>query len=236
MKPVTAFSLILIIFTANMAIGDEDDLSSAMMIAHFPPSYVYSVGADWPGMYHSEYHIDSYLEVNPTIPADTYDSPENPFVWYVLVGFCDGEDKAVAGAQFGFGDYDANAHYITSYGPGLAGTLEIWTENWPGPDSGTIIVTTGAPWIGNYEPFYYFEGYQYAGTTIVPISGYYLDDGYTWLNVELGNTTVPVISFEITDENRLGAMGVGTNGEGVECEDVSSTNQVSWGQLKMFHK
>jgi hypothetical protein len=226
------FVLLISLISLQPVSADELDLSSAAFITHFPPNFVYSAGEDWTAMYHSDYQINELEAVNPSIPDGVYTDVSNQAVWYVLASFCDGEDKEWAGVQFGFGDYNPDAFYFSSSAPCLPNTLEIPSSGWPGPNSGVAVARTEEIWTGNFQPLYYFEGYQYAGTALISISGY--DYNGNWLEPAIANDLTEV--WYITDPDRLGALGVGIPGESVECNGTSSTDELSWGQIKLLHK
>jgi hypothetical protein len=78
-----------------------------------------------------------------------------------------------------------------------------------------VIAATTHNWFGNFELLYFFEGYQYSGTTSIALSGYESDG---WTEVQLGTATAPSVSYEITDADLLGIMGVGVDGTAVSCE------------------
>jgi FlgD Ig-like domain len=211
--------LLFCLFLQGDAIADQHDLTSACLSAHFPPDYTFSSGEDWCDAYGAQYQIDSQTSINSSIPGDVYVSAANPFTWYILVSFCDGEDKLWGGVSFGLGEYSEDACFITNHGGCVPGGGAGHTSpGWPGSGSGIDLLST-MPWEGNFEPVYYFQGYQYSGTTIIPVTGYFEND--IWNPAGVQNTINPITFYSINDDNALGAMGVGVDGEGIECEDLS---------------
>jgi len=140
--------------------ADENDLSGGVFICHFDP-HCQPSGDPPPGGW-CEYWLDDCAihtceEQNPSIMQGAVG------VWYVLSAFA--EDKTWCGSEFGFGQFDPYLFIFMAWGPCTPGQhLEIPSPGWPGPDAGTAIVTTDAPWTGNFQPVYYFIGYAYYAT------------------------------------------------------------------------
>lgn len=214
--------------------ANENDLASAVFVAHHPSDFVYSAGEDWTARYYSDYAVTSLYEVNTSIPDGVYTSPDNLAVWYVLVAFCDGEDKIWGGTQFGLGPYDTAAFYITDSGICLDGALEIPSSgNWPGPEEGVSIAYTGSAWQGRFEPIHWFAGYQYAGTTMISITGFDRDGSYQ--SCQLGSITTPAVTYEITEPTAFGALGVASPGLIPEC-GLTWYDEMTWGLIKTLYK
>jgi hypothetical protein len=219
MKFATTVFLILILVVSGQAVAaSENDLSTAIFLTHFPQNYAYSSDNNWFERYESEFRIDSEQECNPMVPDGVYNASSNPVIWYVVVTFHGCGEKVWSLTKFGLNDYDPDAFVITGGGICLEEGLEIPSSNWPGPNQGIELAGLSSHWRGKIEPVYYFEGYQYIGTTQVGISGYY-DSVYH--DVELRTYPLPSGVYKIAEPNRLGSMGIGMPGETphvYECE------------------
>jgi len=132
-----------------------DDLSHGVFIAHHPVDLSYSSGSEYCEFYDGEFGIQSCEEQNPQIT-----SPGGR-VWYLLAAWI--EEKVWSGASFGFTDFDPGSFEFIECGPCFPETgMEIPSGAWPAPEAGVALVSTGAPWAGNFRPLYYFAGYSYA--------------------------------------------------------------------------
>jgi hypothetical protein len=205
-------ALAMIAIATGTVLADEHDLSSAVLICHRPADLVFSAGEEWCARYDDTYSISNLSEANPTVSIGDGTSA-NKTAWYVIAAFCDGEEKLWSGVQFGFGDYSAELFYFSAAVPCHPDPLEILEGEWPGPNTGIAIVSReGSRWEGNYEPIYYFEGYQYVGSGIIPIGDYADGQG-----IEFGNTLVPTGTFLIDDPTHIGSMGILTDGVNPVC-------------------
>jgi hypothetical protein len=231
---ITGLACLLALSVAVTANADENDLVSAVFVAHHPPDFVYSAGEDWTAKYYSDFALTSLYEVNTFIPDGEFTSTENQAIWYVLVAFCDGEEKTWGGTQFGLGQFDTNAFYITGGGICLPGGLEIPSSgSWPGPEEGIAIAATSTNWQGNFEPIHWFSGYQYSGTTMISITGFERDGNPQ--SCQLGSVTTPAVTYEITEPTAFGALGVGSPGLIPEC-GVTWYDEITWGVVKTLYK
>jgi hypothetical protein len=96
---------------------------------------------------------------------------EHAQVWFVLASFHDSPGPVqLAGACFGFGDYDGSKLQFTAFGASNDGYLEIPTGRWPGPDSGTALVfKVGQEPRTTVVELYWFASYAY-GAVVVPLT------------------------------------------------------------------
>jgi hypothetical protein len=157
---------ICLVFLAGggTALADPADLSNGVFIAHAPSSFQYTNSpptGSWCGAYTEYAAIDSCSEqINE---VDT----QGPVVWYVLSAWT--ESKQWCGAQFGFGDYDAENFVVMEHGACFPSAgLTIPTSGWPGPNEGIALTTTDENWSGNFVPVYWMAGYVY-GEDVIPL-------------------------------------------------------------------
>jgi subtilisin family serine protease len=138
-------------------LADPENLEGGVLIAHFPADMTFSFDPPTGGW--CQFYWDSLRIEDCEDQVNRIDTG-NQVIWFVLAAW--DEDKEWCGTEFGFGEYDADAFVITDFGPCWPeGGLEIPTASWPGPGEGTAIVTTGAPWEGNFVPVYRFTGLAY---------------------------------------------------------------------------
>ncbi len=148
-------SLVLLVATVALVKADPHNLEGGALITH---NSGYG-GRYWPNCetYFQYNPIWSCEEQNTTIQTSAYVG----VTWFVVAAF--GEDKEWCGVQFGFDDFDPHIMEFMDaepcYPPG--GGLEIPSPGWPGPLAGTAIISTGAPWEGNWIPVYAFMVYAY---------------------------------------------------------------------------
>jgi hypothetical protein len=139
------------------ALADPEDLGGGVLIAHFPTEMTFSFDPPTGGW--CQFYWDSLRIEDCEDQVNRIDTG-NQVIWFVLAAW--DEDKEWCGTEFGFGEYDSDAFVITDFSPCWPeGGLEIPTASWPGPGEGTAIVTTGAPWEGNFVPVYRFTGLAY---------------------------------------------------------------------------
>lgn len=179
------------------------DLDDGVFICHYDPAMVASVPDEgYCQQYLDGFAIASCGEQNPSIDVET------PVVWFILAAW--GEAKEWCGVEFGFGDFDPNDFTFTaSGGCGPTGVIEIPMDGWPGPNLGTALVTTGGlQWEGDFQPVYYFEGYNYYGVTALMPLGPNPDTGLGGC----GNCLTPPVQFPPFCYGTMGLMQAG-----VEC-------------------
>ena len=153
---------------AGSAMADPSELSGGVLIAHRPAVLVYSAGEDW-----CERYADTYALATPADQinrSDVMTDSDSQDIWFVIAAFS--EEKVWCGTQFGLGDFDSDAWYMTSGGGNcLANSLEIPTAGWPGPLTGLSIAATDVQYTGTMAPIYWFEGYTYSGNpTVIPVT------------------------------------------------------------------
>ena len=202
------FALALLGMAVGGANADENDLFGGALITHYSPDYICS---DDPCGEFFIYGPITHCQEQVT-EIMTPDFLE--VCWYVVAAF--GENKIWCGVQFGFDDYDARIMYFLGADPCYPpdGGLEIKSPGWPGPLEGTAIVSTGAPWDGNWLPVYAFKAYAYGyygsgivqlipdPTVAIPFGG-------------MGNCASPPEKWD----SALGGMGVNDPGTWV-CWEV----------------
>jgi hypothetical protein len=181
----------------EIAKGDASNLGGGVLIAHHPAGMVYSVGPPrdgWCAKYLSEFAITSAeQQVNRT---DTVDAP---VFWFVLSAWY--EPKAFRGVEFGLGDYDTAAFAIIEHGACGGSRLEIPSDTWPGPNSGTSLAArAGSDWMGNYVPIYHFVGYAYAPGTRIELAPRPDTEFAGWVNCAEWPSKVEAVC--------LGALGI----------------------------
>jgi hypothetical protein len=161
----------LLCLAAGIAYSDSSNLEGGVFIAHHPPGLQYSEGENWCARYFQDFAIDSCSEQSNRI-----DTQGDHSVWFVLAAWS--EPKEWRGVEFGLAAYDSTICALTSWGPCFPGSsgLEIPTAGWPGPNDGTTLTATGAPWSGNFLPVYYFVSYAYYAGEIPlgvhPVTGF----------------------------------------------------------------
>lgn len=189
----------LFIGLASAASADQTNLRGGVYILHHPPEIVYTDPAPeggWCQHYLDNHAISDLADQNPRIDSSAGS------VWYVLGAFVG--DAEWCGAEFGFGSYNGDLFGFTQYGPCLPGLgLELPTENWPGPNSGTAIVTSDTNWQGTLVPVYYFAGFAY-GEGLIPLAA---DPATDFIG--FGNCSMPPEIFSV---RCVPAMGLFTDG------------------------
>lgn len=149
-------SIVVLGTVTPFAHADPHNLAGGALIAHFVPEmgYRYDLSCE---NYQQYFAISDCDEQVNSIHTSSY----LPVVWFVLAAFP--EEKQWCGVEFGFSDYNqsvmAFSYYTPCYPPD--GGLEIPSHDWPGPNQGTAFVTTGAPWVGEWQPVYMLAGYAY---------------------------------------------------------------------------
>ncbi|MCK4305192.1 MAG: hypothetical protein KAY24_13230 [Candidatus Eisenbacteria sp.] len=162
------WAMALTAIVASVAVAQTSHLGGGVFIAHYVSELTYTevpvdevACADYVG-----YSIDSAADQINRIDGV---ADGTLALWFVLSAWT--EDKEFCGVQFGFGDYDSGQFTVTEHGVCASGDpQEIPQAGWPGPNTGTAIVATDSAWVGNYVPVYYFGGYAYDGTTVIPLA------------------------------------------------------------------
>ncbi len=207
--PRKLFLILLAMFpVVAPSMADSYCLNQGALAAHHVPMLPYSTdpppGTEGFCPAYEQYAIGSLSEVNARIDVTGY----APVTWYVIASWDIG-GKEWCGVEFGLGDYPEIAFDIREAIPCFPDQgLEIPGANWPGPNSGTAIVTTTESWTGNWRPVYCFGGYayDYGGPALIPL-GANPATGF----VGFSNCLSPPNQYE-APEYGLGAMGVNRDG------------------------
>lgn len=196
-KVLLAIALLGLVGSAA-ATAPEDNLGNGALIAHCPVPNIYTPGGDYCALYEPIAIFDCADQNNILVTTGYYDRN----VFYLLAQW--GETKYLGAAQFGFADYPPNFFFTNSGAciPPDGQLTEFSSSGWPGPNEGTAI-TAGVPWVGDFIPLYFFEGYGY-GAFVIP-TGVNPDTGLA----EYANTEVPGVAYPIV---YLGGMGVNMDG------------------------
>jgi hypothetical protein len=190
-------------------LADPNNLTGAVLIAHYVPELVYSAGLPappdgWCEAY-GPYAISSLSEVNAQVSAQD----SLGMVWYVIAAW-ESEEKRWCGTEFGLGEYDPAVFLILTSAPCFpVEGLELSTPGWPGPGEGTAFVVTGDPWQGNYVPVYAFGSYAYGtygAQTLVELA----EDPATG-SCALANCSIPPQTVMLVPPQR-GALGINASG------------------------
>lgn len=122
--------------------------------------------------------------------------------WYIVLAAGESE-LGFTTIIFGIGDYDPNACYAAMYGPCFPELvpLEIPSDTWPGPFSGTAVSWAPECLQGMLVPVYFFGFYVYSPGGPVP-----LGDFYPGLSSTVVSCEEPPVEDVITG---YGVMGCG---------------------------
>jgi hypothetical protein len=106
-----------------------------------------------------------------TVPAAIPDSFGEE--WFIVLA-AGANPLAFTTITFGIGDYDPYACYIDQSGPcfGSLGPLELPSDGWPGPNTGTSVTWAPNCLAGMLVPVYYLGVYIY-GPGVVPLGDHY---------------------------------------------------------------
>jgi hypothetical protein len=132
--------------------------------------------------------------------------------WFIVLA-AGANPLAFTTIVFGIGDYDPYACYLDQYGPcfGDLGPLEVPSDGWPGPNSGTAVSWAPNCLTGMMVPVYYFGAYVY-GPGIVPLGNFYPGQ-----NAVVVSCDDPPVEDPI---DRFGSFGCGGEIGVQECPDV----------------
>lgn len=153
------------------------------------------------------------------------EAPDNGIVnWIVLVAFPESRSGAISTISFGLGDYDAEASYIayweacnTNLNP-----IEIPTDNWPQPGTGTSISWAPSCLSGELIPIYRFQSYVNAPGTIplAPHPTHGWEEGF----VDCDAQQDPILGF--------GILGLGVPGHNPCPEAAEIVVEGTWGVIE----
>lgn len=188
------------------AAAEPTDLAAGVLIAHYVPGFAstYMPPPGWCEAYIAHYAISHHSEQNNRIDTPSYYLAG----WFVLATWH--EDKEFCEVEFGMADYDRRIFgYSRAVSCFVDYGIEIPTSNWPGPLSGVALVAITEPWVGNYVPVYYLQGYAYAyyGEGLIQLDGHPESKRATFTNCSNPG--------EMWDVVCLG--GIGINRDGVYC-------------------
>ncbi|MCK4414622.1 MAG: hypothetical protein KAY32_13895 [Candidatus Eisenbacteria sp.] len=164
-----AVASLLLLWAVGGALADAGNvMTDGVFIAHHPSSMQFTSDQTWYQPYLDEFAIASCQDQHNRIDLDGTKGQIS--IWYVLAAYSD--STSWGAAEFGFGDFRPNPdiYRFIEWGPCFPEKgLDISTDGWPGPNEGTAIACTGAPWEGTILPVYYFAGYAYA-EGIIPLA------------------------------------------------------------------
>ncbi len=220
------FALTLCCWIVPCVQADPQNLQGGALIAHYVPELLYTESPDDACADYAPYAITHHSQQVNRI--DTGDSLQA--TWFVIAAWC--EEKEFCGFMFGFSGYDPEIFEFLAWGPclGLSGGLEIPSHGWPGPMEGTLCVTGGDPWVGNYVPIYYFHGYAFGDVDpgVIQI----IPDPTVGIHPEVGNCASPPNAWFTQDG------GIGINMEGIYVAPLppSPVEHESWGGIKDLYR
>lgn len=145
--------------------------------------------------------------------------------WFIVLA-AGANPLAFTTITFGIGDYDPYACYIDQKAPcfGTLGPLEIPSDGWPGPNTGTSVSWAPNCLTGMLVPVYYFGVYVY-GPGTVP-----LGNTYPGQQAEVISCDDPPVSDPILQFGSFGCAGaageqvcpeIGPGPEGACCVDTN---------------
>lgn len=211
---ITLMVICLSFVLAPNVVAHESDLRGGVFIAHHASELQFSTvppSGGWCAAYEPYAIGDASEQINRI----DFSEPEIPVCWFVLAAW--NEEKEFCGSEFGLGVYEPYLFGFYDYHPCFppGGGLEIPHAQWPEPETGVALATTGTPWAGNFVPLYFFGGYAYSGSGPgrIPIS----------VNTNYSNPADYFVGFancinppEPYTAICLGALGI--NMEGLYCE------------------
>lgn len=211
------------------------DLTDGVFIAHHPSNMSFSTPAiGWCAGY-APFAITS-CDQQVNMLSGGVPGTDDTRAWFVLAQWWldpaqpQIEGKEWCATEFGIGAYDPNIYTFMAWGactPDPLGFLEINTGAWPGPNAGTIVTTTTLPWQGNFVPTYYFAGYQYAGTGVIPLAADPTPNPFIGMfNCETPSQAYPMDPLE----DCIPAMGIGIPGVPCCAEEVVPTYACCFGE------
>lgn len=181
--------------------ADPNDLSGGVFIAHYVPevTYTYDPPMD-PCEAYAPHAITSCAQQRTRVDTDS----TRVIVWYVIAAWT--EEKEFVAVEFGLDHYPETAFTAIDWDPCFppTGGLVIPGCSFPSPMNGTVFVTTGEPWRGNYVPVLWLAGNAYAESGVVRLS---VDPPTGFAGTGTGGPEPR--SFRAA---ALGALGINTDG------------------------
>jgi len=192
------FTLLLLATTSVAPAQLATDLTGGVLIAHTVPEPMTCVPPP-----------EGWCALCELTTCEDQENDEVPLMqlcglWYVVAAFL--QESEWCGVEFGLA-YPSYGFVFVDYGICAPDEgLEIPTPTWPASGSGTAIVTTTAPWQGNFQPVYWFGGYSYYGGLVQLTANPGSLGDITFANCDLDE--YPAACF--------GGIGFG-NTNGVDC-------------------
>lgn len=120
---------------------------------------------------------------------------------------------------FGIGDYDPYACYLGSFGPCHAdlGPLEISSDGWPGPLTGTSVSWAPNCLTGMLVAVYYFGFYVYYGGDSVPLGDFFPGQTAAVVSCDDPPSEEPIAGFGIMGCGDAPGQQFCPDGEGGAC-------------------
>ncbi|MBD3336489.1 MAG: hypothetical protein GF355_13335 [Candidatus Eisenbacteria bacterium] len=210
MRFVIILSLVLLLAVSGIAVAGEE--AGCMLLVHTDPSMVYTNGCS------AVDTISTWDELDPT-GAGT-----GVVNWIVVAAFPPGGAEELNTISFGLGDYNPAAVSIGNAGPCSPGLspLEISTQDWPLPGSGTAVSWAPNCNSGSLVPVYRFTAYVYA-TGSIPLAPHPTQG---WVNglVRCNASTEPILGY--------GKLGFGEEGYNPNPSGAPVHVEASWGVIQ----
>jgi hypothetical protein len=168
----------------------------------------------------------------PTTCAETVPTAQpDPFgvEWFnVLVARAGGASFNTI--TFGVGPYDPGACYIATYGPCRTDLdpLEIPSQSWPGPFSGTAVSWAPECLEGTLVQVYWFGVYAYT-SGVIPLGSYYPNQRSSVVSCE----GWPVEDFFV-DHGSFGCGGA--QGDQTCPDEPTAARETTWGRIKALSR
>lgn len=174
------------------------------------------------------------------IPANCFElvnvaQPDaNGVEWFVVVATSVYYPLSFNTITFGLGNYETGECYIGFFGPCVPeGTqvLEIPSEGWPGPNTGTSVSWAPDCLQGEIVPIYYFGIYVYGGGGTIPLADAYPGQPAAFVSCDTPPEEDPVIGFN--------AFYCGETAPPSGTEPICgkpATRKTTWGQIKNIYR
>lgn len=187
---VTSLGSLLV--TSTCLAGMDD---GGVLVVHHDPGLVFSASCD------SLIVPADCSQLNAAAAADG-----SPQLWFVLAAFPDNLQDRFSTVTFGLGEYQDTNLVIGDWGACdiIGSSLEIPSDGWPGPNSGTSISWSPACGGGKLIPVYWFLTYAYAAGTI-PLADTFPGQSANFVDCSSFPAEEPISDF--------GTMGFGVPGQ-----------------------
>ena len=199
--PACAIAAVALLAPSAVTAGPHE---GGVLLTHLNPSIEYTSSVP-------SYEGQSDLRDCEDAVVEGRVDEEHAQVWFVLASFHNSPGPVqLAGAAFGFGDYDGSKLQFAAFGPSNNDGLELPSGRWPGPEEGTALVfKVGEDRRTTVVELYWFASYAY-GAVVVPLTIQPHTPG--------GQFSIPVNSDDLGSDDpedyavEFGAMGFGTPG------------------------